>query len=54
VTTPTPYMPGMVAGCVRFWFRGPDAADMYCYDIAAAADVSLESVLPVHDRFDVT
>jgi hypothetical protein len=42
VTTPSPYMPGMVAGCVRFWFRGPDAADMYCYDIAAAAGVPLE------------
>lgn len=41
VTTPTPYMPGMVSGCVRFYFRGPEAADLFCYDLAAAAGVSL-------------
>lgn len=41
ITTPTPYMPGMVSGCVRFYFRGPEAADLYCYDLAAAAGISL-------------
>jgi hypothetical protein len=34
-------MPGMVAGCVRFYYRGPDGANLYCYDIAAAAGISL-------------
>jgi hypothetical protein len=42
VTTPTPHIPGMVGGCVRFFFRGPDAADMYCQDLADAAGISLE------------
>ena len=42
VTTPSPAIPGMVDGCVRFYFRGPEAADLYCYDLAAAAGISLE------------
>jgi hypothetical protein len=42
VTTPSPFMLGMVEGCLRFYFRGPDAVDLYCYDIAAAAGVALE------------
>ncbi|KAH6838559.1 hypothetical protein B0I37DRAFT_409109 [Chaetomium sp. MPI-CAGE-AT-0009] len=42
VTTPSPAIPGMVDGCVRFFFRGPDAADLYCYDLAAAAGISLD------------
>jgi len=41
VTTPTPYMPGMVAGCVRFYFRGSGPDDLYCYDIAMYAGIAL-------------
>ncbi|KAM0324885.1 hypothetical protein ACHAQA_007851 [Verticillium albo-atrum] len=43
VTTPSPYMPGMVSGCVRFYFRGSDAAALYCYDIASYAGIPLSS-----------
>ncbi|KAJ3957265.1 hypothetical protein N0V92_006176 [Colletotrichum tropicale] len=41
VTTPSPFMPGMVDGCVRFYFRGSDAAALYCYDIASYAGIAL-------------
>ncbi|OJJ42541.1 hypothetical protein ASPZODRAFT_162157 [Penicilliopsis zonata CBS 506.65] len=41
VTTPSPIMPGMVDGCVRFWYRGDDSADLYCQDIATDAGISL-------------
>ncbi|AEO68673.1 carbohydrate-binding module family 50 protein [Thermothielavioides terrestris NRRL 8126] len=44
-STPSPTMPGMVAGCVRFYYRGPDAKDLYCYDIAAAAGISLDDFI---------
>ncbi|KAK3313316.1 hypothetical protein B0H66DRAFT_594234 [Apodospora peruviana] len=39
VTTPTPYMPGMVDDCVRFYFRGE--SDLFCYDIAQYAGIEL-------------
>ncbi|KFY05463.1 hypothetical protein V492_08531 [Pseudogymnoascus sp. VKM F-4246] len=42
VTTPSPFMPGMVSGCIRFYFRGPDAATLYCYDIAAAVGIAID------------
>jgi hypothetical protein len=41
VTTPTPYMPGMVGNCVRFYFRGSDPSALYCYDIAMHAGIDL-------------
>ncbi|KAI4591934.1 hypothetical protein KJ359_012065 [Pestalotiopsis sp. 9143b] len=41
VTTPTPYMAGMVDGCVRFYFRGSGDDALYCYDIAADAGIIL-------------
>jgi hypothetical protein len=39
-TAPSPYMPGMVDNCVRFYFRN-DAAGLYCYGIAADAGIAL-------------
>ncbi|KAK4143163.1 uncharacterized protein C8A04DRAFT_29180 [Dichotomopilus funicola] len=42
VSTPTPHMPDMVEGCVRFFYRGKDAADMFCQDLADAAGISVE------------
>ena len=41
VATPSPYMPGMVDGCVRFYFRGSGDDALYCYDIASYAGVEL-------------
>lgn len=42
VSTPTPHMPDMVDGCVRFFYRGKDAADLFCQDLADAAGISVE------------
>jgi len=43
VTTPSPFMPGMVDNCVRFYFRGSDAAALFCYDIASYAGIALSN-----------
>uniref|UniRef100_A0A4Q7JG83 Secreted LysM effector Lys4 n=1 Tax=Pochonia chlamydosporia (strain 123) TaxID=1052797 RepID=LYSM4_POCC1 len=45
IQTPSPIMPGMIGGCVRFWFRGKDGASLFCADIAKDAGVSLPDFL---------
>jgi hypothetical protein len=51
VVTPSPIMAGMVDDCVRFYFRN-DAADLYCYDMAADAGIALRYVFHLGHNVD--